>query len=799
VLIVTRADRDVSSAALVVNGVSVPLRVKGRELTGSFVVDAPGTSHVAFLEGSRVVAEGPDMPVVAEPDTAPQVRISAPLDELELDPEARAVTVKYDAVDDFGLSALALVYRADGHQEQRVPLKPDEGRATRGQYAWSLSALSLRPGATVQYFIEATDNDAVKGPKKAVSRTQRLTLYSAAAHRRDALKKAEALWERLVTHLADRLESRERTALTAEVAQQHRSTDGAAMMLGSDLAAFAKSLASEREPPEGLLGAAANIATELNRDLSETSLNRLVYLRVAGRDPEHTSQRPAPAETVRIVGQRLVESLRRDAEHSEKNVLYLESLLDRAKLQAMKDLAQELQRERRELSRLLEEFRSTKDDATKQALLERMSALKERMAELQARMSELAKGIRDDFMNREAIDEMMAERDFNSKLDDIEKLVREGNAEEAMKQMQALAMEMDQFLEQLQDASDEADEQADPELAREYREFSEALDQTLEEQQALAERTKKIRDAHREQMKERIASQGAAAKRAVQQKLKELEQAYRALDTSRTSADLDQQRAAALGDIENVKQALEANDFDLAAEAAGSLSEHASALSSEGADQRRRSELYGLPPEMQRRAKQLDEELKRGEAKAEEVARALRDVFPPMGSQLSEAERQQVSEQTAQQKKLEQKVGQLKEQMKALGERAPIFDENAAEQLDQAGQHMGTAGERLAGRDPSRGYGEQQGAVQSLRGLQQQLQKQQQRSGGGKGGGLPMPMGGRGKGQGKGPSTEKVEIPDDDPNNAPRELRKDVMDAMKQGAPDRYRDQNKRYYEELVK
>jgi hypothetical protein len=56
-------------------------------------------------------------------------------------------------------------------------------------------------------------------------------------------------------------------------------------------------------------------------------------------------------------------------------------------------------------------------------------------------------------------------------------------------------------------------------------------------------------------------------------------------------------------------------------------------------------------------------------------------------------------------------------------------------------------------------------------------------------------MGGRGRGV----RQEKVEIPDEDPNAAPQQLRKDVMDAMKQGAPDRYREQNKRYYEELKK
>jgi hypothetical protein len=106
---------------------------------------------------------------------------------------------------------------------------------------------------------------------------------------------------------------------------------------------------------------------------------------------------------------------------------------------------------------------------------------------------------------------------------------------------------------------------------------------------------------------------------------------------------------------------------------------------------------------------------------------------------------------------------------------------------------MQAAGERLSGKDPSRGFGEQQGAMQALKGIQQAME-QAGRSGGK--GGIPLPLKRRG---GNGTRSEKVEIPDEDPNAAPREFRKDVMDAMKQGAPDRYRDQNKRYYEELVK
>ena len=76
-----------------------------------------------------------------------------------------------------------------------------------------------------------------------------------------------------------------------------------------------------------------------------------------------------------------------------------------------------------------------------------------------------------------------------------------------------------------------------------------------------------------------------------------------------------------------------------------------------------------------------------------------------------------------------------------------------------------------------------------------------QQSKGGQGqGGLPLPMiAGRRRGMGNGNSQEDVKIPDAEQYQAPKEFRKDLLDAMKQGAPEKYKDQVKRYYEELVK
>lgn len=800
VTVKTRADRDVSGAALVVNGERVPMRVAGRELTGSFVLDQSGQYHVAFLSGSRVTAEGPEQSITVEVDQPPQARITAPIDGLELDPARQVVALKFEASDDYGLSALDLVFTPQGGEARRVSLRPDDGRTTRGSWQWDLGPLALKPGQVVTYFLEATDNDAVKGPKKGTSAVLTLKLYSSAEHRREALARVEALWDRLVTHLADRMESPDRPSPTPiDAAVAARPIDERASQLAGDFTALVQSLEDEREPPQDLIAALSNVGTELSRDTASVMNARRFLLQLAGRAGGATkgaSLGDAKGGAYSAeAGRRLAAAIATDIQRSEKNVLYLEALLDRAKLDAIKELARQLKEDRRELSQLLEQFSRSKDEATQAALLQQMEALKQRMLELQQRMAELSKGIRDDFMNAEALREMMEEQDLGAQLDEVEQLVKEGKAEEALKKMQELAMKMDEFLESLDDAQERADQEADPELQRQFAEFQQNLEESIAQQEKLAERTRALRDKAREAQRERIARQGDALKRELKEKVAELEQSWRQLDGANLGFRFEEQRKDALQASENVQQALEANDFDLASEAADRMEERAREMAAQAQEQRRLDELFQNPAEVRRESKQSFDRLARDAKKAEDVAQKLRDLFPQPGQQLSEAERQQLGELARQQRQLQQKAEEMGRQMDAIGERAPIFDEEAQQQMQQAGQRMQGAGERLAGRDPSRGYGEQQGALQSLQALQQALEQAGQR--GGKGGGIPLPLKQRGRGRGN--RTERVEIPDEDPNAAPREFRKDVMDAMKQGAPDRYRDQNKRYYEELVK
>lgn len=798
----TRADRDLDGAVLVMGADAkrVPLRVEHRELSGTFVVTESGPFHVAFVEGSKLVAEGPDQSITAEADQTPQARITAPLDGLEIDPQHQAVTLQFDASDDYGLSALDLVFTPDGADAKRVTLKPDDGRTTRGTYQWDLQGLALKPGQTVSYLLEATDNDAVSGPKKGVSTTLHLKLYSASEHRREALAQAEALWGRLIDHLADRMESADRPSPSSiDAALANRPIDERGAQLATDFSALVGTLQDEKEPPPELLGALRNIANELARDVGQVASSRQVLLRLSGRvaPPPGAKAKMLDAKNgpyVLELQRRLSSSIEVDLKHSEKNVLYLESLLDMARLDAIRELAKQLRQDRQELSRVLEEFKNAPDSATQQALLDKMNALKQRMLELQQRMSELSKSVRDDFMNAEALEQLQNDFDLNQSLEDVESLVKAGKADEALKKMQELAMQMDELLENIEQAGEDANEQMDPELARQFSEFQENLEQTISKQEQLSEKTRTLRDKYRQQQRERIARQGEALKRELKQRLDELEKSWSEVDPDRFGLRFEELLKEANQARSNVEQSLEANDFDLASEAADQLEDKARQMSGQAAEQRMREEQFQNPPEMRRESRQAADKLAKDARKAEEVAQKLRELFPQPGQQMSDSDRQQMGEMARQQKQLEQQTQQLQQQMENLGERAPIFDEEATQQMEQAGQRMQGASERLGGKDSSRGYGEQQGALQALRGIQQGLEQ----SGNGSGKkGIPLPM--KGRGRGRGTQNEKIAIPDEDPNAAPRELRKDVMDAMKQGAPDRYRDQNKRYYEELVK
>lgn len=787
----TRSDREVERAELVVNGETLPLTVAGkRELTGSFMAKKAGSYHFVFYgSGRKALATGPEIPLNVEADAPPQVQLLTPAAEIEIDP-GQQVTLKYEASDDYGLNGLALVFRTPGAKEEtRIPLPREDGRRDKGTYTWDLGTLKAQPGDRISYYIEAKDNDAVAGPKRGVSRTQVLRVYSAAEHLRAALEKAEALWGRMVDHLADRLEGPERERpRDAQKVASAQSVDTAGLTLVADMRALAQELSRERDNPAELVGALSNIAATLGQRVRATSDLRRIYLR--------TQQRRAGDDFG--TGDRLGALVDEEVTELEKDILYLESLLDRQKLEALQELARQLSNERRELANLIEQYKQNPDEQVREQVMQQIQQVRNRINELMQRMAEMRQGIRDEHLNAEALQEMMKDQDMNSALDDVERLMREGKTDEALAKLQELSMKMDEMLNGLNEAQDEFGNEQYPELSQKFGQFMDDLQKTAREQQRVADATKALRDQARKQNKDRLAERGKSIKDELQQQIEQVQKSYQQLKpedlNSRASRPLEEAQA----ELDNAKNALKVDDYDLAAEAAQRASEAAQQLSSYGEQQRALDEMYGNPDEVRKQSAQLAERLEKDARSVEDVNRKLQSLFPPPGSQMSQQEKQQLQQLAQQQQQLEQKAKDLRQQMQDMEQMAPLFGQEAGDQMEEIGRRMGEAAQRMEGKDANRGYGEQQAALEGLKQFQQQMKESQQ--GRGKGRGLPLPMGMSGKREGNGRDPrDKVEIPDEEAYQAPKEFRKDLLDAMKQGAPEKYRDQVKRYYEELVK
>lgn len=118
-------------------------------------------------------------------DTAPDVNIVAPARDTVLD-DAMLVELQVEATDDYGIQELQLIYRveSEGAEEVNVPLKRwgiEDALSHRSvfvAYTWDVDRISMFPGETLAYYVQALDIDDVSGPNIGTSHTYTLRFPS---------------------------------------------------------------------------------------------------------------------------------------------------------------------------------------------------------------------------------------------------------------------------------------------------------------------------------------------------------------------------------------------------------------------------------------------------------------------------------------------------------------------------------------------------------------------------------------------------------------------------------------------
>jgi hypothetical protein len=799
----TRADRAVKGAELEVELADKakaaarrrhPLAVAAeRELSGRFTVDGPGSYRFRFLDGrGRAVVEGPPIPIVVEPDAFPEVRIASPGAEVELQPGA-PLTVDWQASDDVGLEELAVVTRAPGGLETRRSLRKFEGaRRDAGRFELDLAPYALGEGEKLLYWLEVTDGDTVSGPKKAASATQAAKVYSEAEHRRRLLEEVRAAWEELVALLGDRLELEARGKLVAPpLLALAEPLDARARKLHEKLRAVAAAIRKEKAGPKEVARAVENVAGAVRLAEQRLSGARAAIVRSLA---EGRKQDPGFGNLTALFDQQLDEEL-------EKAILYLEQLLDQRRAEELVAMARDLAKARRDLADVLDRYRRAPTDAARKELLARISRMKERMNDLLRRMAEQAKGLSDEHMNADALAELARSKDVAGGLDEVEKALARGDVEAAMKALDAMGSRMDEMLAGLERTAGMPSEK-NRELVKELRAFKQELDATREEQRKLGEETEPIREAWRRRMQEKLA--GAEKSVAALERLaKEAIEAERAAEPDAPRRVLPDLEAARDG-LETVQRALGGRDLPAALDAARAALGPAASAAAALADEARVADRYKAQGRVDGdRLREAQRQAAKAAQRAEQLKKELEGLVPHPEHMLGREERQRLAKQGQRQQAIEQRLGALQGKLSQLQQQAPVFPPSASGALGEARGHMGQAAGALAGGNVQRGRAEQGSALEGLDRFAKGLE-QMAKGGGSGGGGFPLPFGGEGTGSGDGgdgaePSAEKVEIPGKEAWRAPAEFRKDLLDAMKQGTPERYEGEVKRYYEELVK
>ncbi len=750
------------------NGEPVPLSPKGsRRFEGSFILHE--SDRYRFTFDGEPDARKQTIKLVA--DRVPQVAIDFPETELEVR-DTDKVEVVFRAEDDFGLGGVTLVYNYDtgqGRKDVRVPIETfdTERRSHRGSTLWDLAGTVWRPGDQVSYFIEATDNDSVSGPKIGVSVTHYLKIFSIYEHHEKLIARQEEIWETMIDILGDHLENpaEDRVKNTYESISTFYMETGTEVnrRLVEPLRDVAAQMAEDPLSTKGvvtLLNNAAESFDELLREFRRRLQNLEAYkARLSNYNGEmHMTEHHQ---------RQLVETL-------EKHIIALKDLIDKQRYDALVAETERLSEMREELHRLLKEYAATGDKSLEKELLQRIAQMKSKIAELMQKLAEMNKLKPEEFTNLKA----RQEQQLND-LGQVEDMIRQGNLDEALAELEQMQTKLEEMLSDMQETSDELQEDLFGEQARELEDFTRQVAQLENKQKELKNDTDRQTEEYRKKLERLMKNEYERLSKELAQKARTARKELDNLDVGEFRL-LRERKSNALNKLEELAQLLENRDFG-------------TSLDSAREAERRIAELdvftdpghRGTPGEDVRGKK-----VRKAAGAVEEIVEKLEDMMPTPDKLMGEKGQECMERVGGEQNRLAQEAMGTRRSLEELMQKMPMMDPEAEGQMRQAQQAMRQAGQELNDFKLSPAGGRQQEALHQLGKLKESLQEtmKQMRSG-------QRPGKGRTH-SGRRISPEKVAIPEG------KQTSEDLLEIQKaqlEKAPKQYEGQIRSWYREMIK
>ncbi len=728
------------------------------KLTAKLALDENGAYRVWLLPFfGRPLREDRAHRIVVESDQPPEVDIVGPADRLEL-ATPRPVEVGYHARDDFGLAEIALVYRVNEGPEQRTLLKNAQGmREVRATTTFEPASAMLTPGAHVAYHIEAKDRDEVSGSKVGVSRTLYLVIQNPREDVEEHLVREREILEKLIVSLADRIEleskpgddpdrpSRLREVHDGEAAnlvgvgrlvEQQRTASGANKVLGGSLVAVATRLGKLLKDEEELLAL-------LTGKGDRTGGAAALWARAHAVAPRHIAE-------------------------LEAAVLALDDLIGRQRLDDLASIGKELVAAHKRLQDLLERYKATGDEQLRRQIEREVRELRARIAELAQRIAEVKarNEVSPDFMN------MPDTRKAMEQAARLDSLLAKGDARSLENALSELGDSLASLRDVLDKNAGDFGNSRFPQESRALAELSRKLGDLEGDQRSLAEDGRSLAKEVDAELARRVEAQQAEFLAKAKQKLDQIQRKM----TGGLPRELGGSAETAVGSVrENVRQLrrlLPAKEWNEAQREAERMETELGRL----------QHLTGRQVAQSRPPSQsligFDGQVDEAAGLARDLAADLARVVPRGGDVMSAEQRARTRNLGQRQSSIEDKTRGLSRELGGKTESVPGAEGTAAELEEIAGQ-MRQAGEDLQQGSAHEGAGRADEVAQRLAKLRQSM--------------------GHKPSEGARASREPVRIPEADASKAPREWRQELMEAMREKAPEKFRDEVRHYYEELVR
>jgi hypothetical protein len=765
---------------IVENGVSVPVSKSGGKIKAGFTV--LGSASFIIKETSKALISE-TFEIKTEEDTEPGVSISSPSGEtIELGSEEK-IDIFFEAQDDYGISKLMLTWENErGQSETPISKEEKETSAISDKLSWGPGGINPGDGDTIKLRVIAYDNDTVSGPKVGISNAITIILKDARSKHKETLIYAEQLMEELIDILGDEINISNDGASAKSTESAGNSKAGPKIIDIGEVLKIQKKLTQKIEHAIQTLDITiANMKEDEYSDFTYFVGLSNVELRTKTLLDERKYLIESFAKL--DIG-RLDRLMKREIYEFEDDILFLDSMLKGDELVDSLRSSKDLLKEYEELSELLKQLNDSSDEELNAQIQEKLSQIKDLMSQLAKKMSGLNGDIKEGFLNQDAFEVT----DLQAQLDQISKLAREGNIDQALEMLSSLTQSLQNMMASLENGMQSFGSSMMAKEISKLNELISRIEDLEREETSLKENTGELKkallenpDSPRDNLREFIENE----KKKVQELISNITE-----DRTKIASDSPGETAPEgayliekmIEKTEQLNNWLQAMNFEEASENARSIEESIKGL----------NEMSSLNIGNLGKA---SGEIGSANRLAREIRKDLEhfDIEGNSGKQFGGI--------ASRQDEIKGQTGDLSSEVGEPGDGSFVSPE-IGEKLGQAEDFMGNASQDLRGQQVSKAISNQDEALKALQEAKQQAQDmlgQMQLSARGNGSPVPMMLG-RQSGQGmQGADNRYVEIPAVDESQIGKEFKQRILEAMKGGSPEGFTELNKKYYDRIIK